>query len=103
MKIVSETRLQRFEEDGYTVVEEVLDPARDFDAIWAEYARVLDDIVESLYSEGVIHSTYSGFGFAERLIRIYVDSGRNFHQHFDISLPQTGLRRDTPIHVGPAV
>jgi phytanoyl-CoA hydroxylase len=103
MKILRKTRLRRFEEDGYLVVEEVLDPARDFDPIWAEYGHVLDEIVESLYAEGVIHSTYPGLGFAERLIRIYADSGRDFHQYFDISLPQTGLRHDTPIHVGPAV
>ena len=103
MRVLSETQLRRFEEEGYLVVEDILDPARDFEPIWAEYEQVLDEIAESLYAEGAIRSTYAGRSFGERLIDIHRDTGRNFHQHFDISLPQFGLQHNTPIHVGPAV
>ena len=103
MRILSETQLRRFEEEGYLIVEDILDPVRAFEPIWAEYEQVLDRIADSLYAEGAIRSTYAGRSFAQRLIHIYCDTGRNFHQHFDISLPQSGLQHDTPIHVGPAV
>jgi phytanoyl-CoA hydroxylase len=103
MEVLSQAQLQRFEEEGYLVVEDVLDPAATFGPIWAEYELVLDQIAGSLYAQGVIDSAYSELDFAQRLIQIYMQSGRNFHQHFEISLPQTGLRHDTPIHVGPAV
>jgi len=103
VRVLSETQLRRFQEEGYLVVEDILDPARDFEPIWAEYEQVLDEIAESLYAEGAIRSTYAGRSFGERLIDIHRDTGRNFHQHFDISLPQFGLQHNTPIHVGPAV
>ncbi|MSU70067.1 MAG: hypothetical protein EXS39_04685, partial [Opitutaceae bacterium] len=60
-------------------------------------------IAESLYREGAIHTKYAGLSLNDRLVAICVESGRNFPQHFDFSLPQKDLRRDTPIHVGPAV
>ena len=103
MPILTESALSRFEQEGYLIVDNVFDPARDFRPLWAEYERVLHSIASALYAEGAIRSPYADLGFAERLIQIYIDSGRNLHQHFEISLPQTGLRHDTPLHVGPAV
>ena len=90
-------------EEGYLVVEDVLDPERDIKPVLDEYMEVLDGIAQSLYDEGAISSTYRELGFSERLIRVCQDSGRNFPQHFDISLPQTGVQHTTPLHVGPAV
>src|SRR6266850_2173798 len=54
-------------------------------------------------AEGAIGSVYRELPFSERLIRICVECGRNFPQHFDFSLPQKNVRHDTPLHVGPAV
>jgi hypothetical protein len=71
--------------------------------VFAEYARLLDEIAESLCAEGALRSSYRELPFTDRLIRVFVESGRNFTPHFDISLPQTGIRPDSPIHVGPAV
>jgi phytanoyl-CoA hydroxylase len=103
VNVLNQTQLRRFEDEGYLVVDDVLDPFRDFEPIWAEYEDVLDDVAASLCAAGAIRSTYADLAFAERLIQIYSESGRSFHQHFEPSLPQTGLRHDTPIHVGPAV
>jgi len=94
---------EQFADEGYLVVENVLDPDRDIAPVMAEYGEVLDGIAQSLHAEGVISSTYSGLGFSERLIQVCQESGRNFPQHFDISLPQIGVEHDTPMHVGPAV
>ncbi|HTX53199.1 MAG TPA: phytanoyl-CoA dioxygenase family protein [Candidatus Baltobacteraceae bacterium] len=103
MRVLTSAQRTQFEEDGYLVVDGVLDPGQDLAPVLAEYEEVLNGIAASLLSAGTIRSEYPGLPFAERLIRICIESGRNFPQEFDISLPQTGVSHDTPIHVGPAV
>jgi len=102
MRVLTSAQLEQFTEEGYVVVEQVLDPDRDIAPVLAEYSDVLDGIAESLKAEGILRSTYRDLPFRERLIRVCTASGRNFPQEFDISLPQTGVKADTPIHVGPA-
>ena len=102
MPRLTNTQREQFVEEGYVVVEDVVDPVEDIGPMMAEYGRVLDGIAESLHGEGAISSTYRELPFTDRLVRICAESGRTFPQHFDISLPQSGVRRDTPIHVGPA-
>src|SRR5574341_67681 len=102
MRMLTPGQMRQFEEEGYLVVEDVLDPQHDIAPVMAECEAVLDGIAGSLVAEGAIPSAYAGMPFPDRLIRICVESGRNFPQHFDISLPQTGVHPDTPIHVGPA-
>ena len=103
MRVLSAGQLGQLEEEGYVVVEDILDPDRDIAPVLVECEWVLDGIAESLRAEGVLASTYRGMPFIQRLLRICIESGRNFPQHFDISLPQTGIRPDTPINLGPAV
>lgn len=100
---LTQTQREHFAEEGYLVVEDVLDPVADIAPLLAEYSQVLDAIAASLCAEGAIGSLYRDLPFCDRLIAVCVESGRNFPQHFDISLPQSGVRHDTPIHVGPAV
>jgi ectoine hydroxylase-related dioxygenase (phytanoyl-CoA dioxygenase family) len=94
---------QQFEDEGYVVVDGVLDPVEDIGRVLAEYEGVLDEIAQSLHADGAISSLYRELPFSERLIQICIESGRNFPEHFDFSLPQKGVRYDTPFHVGPAV
>ena len=103
MSVLTPEQCRQFEDEGYLVVENVLDRQRDLAAVLAEYEEVLDRIAQSLYEEGAISSLHRELPFEQRLIEICQESGRNFPQHFDFSLPQSGVRRDTPIHVGPAV
>jgi ectoine hydroxylase-related dioxygenase (phytanoyl-CoA dioxygenase family) len=103
MRILTPAQRRHFDEEGYVVVEHVLDPARNIAPVMAEYEAVLDNIAASLVAEGALASTHRGLPFTARLIQICIESGRNFPQEFDISLPQTGTHEDTPIHVGPAV
>ncbi|MDP8923324.1 MAG: phytanoyl-CoA dioxygenase family protein [Chloroflexota bacterium] len=100
---LSAAQRQQFEEEGYLVVEDVLDPREDLQPVFDEYDRVLDGIAASLLAEGAIRSAYKGLPFVDRLVAICAESGRNFPQHFDISLPQKGVKYDTPMHHGPAV
>ena len=85
------------------MVEDVLDPIEDIQPVLDEYAVVLDGIARDLHRAGVIKSTYAGLSLTDRLVAVCAESGRNFPQHFDFSLPQKDIKRDTPIHVGPAV
>jgi phytanoyl-CoA hydroxylase len=103
VKVLTEEQRRRFAEEGCVVVEGLLDPELDIAPVMAEYSGVLDRIAEVLVSEGAIRSTYAELPFADRLIRVSTESGRNFHKEFDISLPLAGVRHDSPIHVGPAV
>jgi len=103
MAVITAAQRRQFDNEGFVVIEDVLDPELDIAPVMAEYEGVLDELAQSLLAEGSIASTYRGLPFSERLIQICTESGRNFPQHFDFSLPQKGVRRDTPIHVGPAI
>jgi ectoine hydroxylase-related dioxygenase (phytanoyl-CoA dioxygenase family) len=103
VKVLTAEQRRQFEEDGCVVVENVLDPSLDIAPVMAEYSRVLDRMAESLVAEGAIQSTYAELPFADRLIQVYTESGRNFPKEFDISLPLANVKADSPIHLGPAV
>jgi phytanoyl-CoA hydroxylase len=103
MPVADKLDLEQFEEQGYLVVEDVLDPVLDLQPVLDEYAAALDEIAADLYARGAISRLYDGLPFAQRLIEVCAESGQNFPQHFDFSLPQKDVTRDTPIHVGPAV
>lgn len=93
---------QQLDELGYVVVEDVLDPRRDLQPILDEYAAVLDRVAGTLHAAGSIRDTYAHLPFGPRLIQITREHGASLSQHFDISLPQAGIRSDTPMHLGPA-
>src|SRR5205085_602501 len=94
---------RRFEDQGFLVVEDVLDPEHDLAPVLDEYANILDSLAERLYADHAISSTFAGLPFVERLVKLCEASGLPLPDHFDFSLPQHGIRPDTPIHVGPAV
>ena len=96
-------QLSRFRRDGYLLVEGVLDPVAVIEPLFAEYATVLDRLTHELHARGEIASTYADLGFAERLIRIYRESGRDHSRYFDPSLVTSGVTAETPFWAGPAV
>jgi phytanoyl-CoA hydroxylase len=100
---LSAAQLAQFDRDGYLVVENVLDPQHDLAPLFAEYSAILDGIVDGLIAEGTLSARYDDLPFSDRLIQVCMESGRVFSSHFDISLPQKGIKYDTPMHVGPAV
>lgn len=103
MAILTSSQLQHFDDEGYLVVNDVLSYEGHIVPLMREYEGVLSDLAAQLASEGAIRSQYEDLAFCERLIQICEETGRTFSRHFDISLPQSGIRPDTPIHVGPAV
>lgn len=96
-------QVQQFHEQGYLIVEDLFDPAKDLDPIVNEYGTVLAQLAEQLFAAGTIKSTYADLPFGERLIRVYEEGGRDYTQHFDFCLPLKKVRADTPIWLGPAI
>ncbi|HVG99022.1 MAG TPA: phytanoyl-CoA dioxygenase family protein [Chloroflexota bacterium] len=99
---LSAAQLQRFAADGYLVVDGVLDPPRDLAPVLEEYDDVLDRIARRLRAAGEIAGTYDDLPFNARLIRIMEETGREFGQHFDITIGGD-VNAPDPYHAGPAV
>jgi phytanoyl-CoA hydroxylase len=99
---LTDEQLEIFQEQGYLVVSDALDPERDLAPILDEYDEVLDRIARSLHAEGAITSTYADLPFNARLITIMKETGREFGQHFDITIGGN-IHAENPFHCGPAV
>ena len=100
--VIERSPIQQLDERGYVVVEGVLDPERDLQPVLDEYEDVLEGAARDLLARGLLESTYSELPFTERLIRFTRESRQSMSRYFDISLPQGGIRSDTPIHTGAA-
>jgi len=96
-------QLEQFGHDGYLVVEGALDPVEVLDPLLAEYADVLDQLANELYAARRISSTHADLPFSERFIQIEIETNETNAQYFDFSLPQSGIRHDTPMWLGQAV
>jgi len=94
---------EHFDEQGYVLIEGLLDVELDIEPIVAEYEGLLDELAETWKAEGRVTSTYSELPFCERLQRLVIEGEPTYDQHFDISLPQADITDETPIHHGPAV
>ena len=71
MAHLTEAQVAQFKEEGYLVVEDVLerDPEQDLDPVIEEYAGVLDQLAEELQDKGEISSTYDDLPFGDRLTK----------------------------------
>ena len=103
MASLSQKQLHHFEEFGFLVVDNVLDPENVIDPVIEEYRMVLENLSEKLYKEGSISSKYDELEFGDRVTKIYSESGEVHNQFFDFSLPQGSIKSDTPFWAGPAV
>ena len=95
--------MAQFKEQGYLVVEDVFEVEADLAPIVADYAATLDALVDEWLAAGVLQQRYADLPFGQRLIKIMTEGGVNWAQPFDISLPQTQVFPDTPIHTSEAV
>ncbi len=100
---ITPTMMRQFDELGYLVVEDLFDVAADLAPIEADYAATLDALAVQWVADGVLQDTHADMPFGKRLITIMRESGVNWSQHFDISLPQTQVYADTPIHTSDPV
>ena len=103
MASLTKDQLNHFKEFGFLKIENLIDPENIIDPIIDEYHTVLDNLAEKLFEEGKISSKYEDLEFGERVTKIYAESGEVYNQFFDFSLPQSGIKEDTPFWAGPAV
>lgn len=94
-------QIKFFKEEGYLVVEDVLDQSTILDPVRAEYSALLDELYDKWHAEGLLPPP-GNQTFYEKLLLTY-KSGLDWFQPFDISLPGTKVTPDTPFHFGPAV
>ncbi len=101
--MLSADQKSRFDCQGYLLVEAVLDPEISLDPIVNEYTALLDALVNDLLTKGELSQAHAGLDFGARLTKVYAETGRTFAQYFNLSLPITGVERDTPFWAGPAI
>lgn len=102
--MLSEEQLQSFRQNGYLVIEHVLEDS-DLEPLEREYEALLDDIATRLYQQGKIDSAYPGLDFAERFARV-VAQYPDCIDRMNISLPLVNSGIDAEryrAHTGPAV
>ncbi|MDA1256990.1 MAG: phytanoyl-CoA dioxygenase family protein [Chloroflexi bacterium] len=103
MTALTEQQLEQFHREGYLLVEDLFDPAEVLDPMIDEYEGVLDRLAYELHESGAIQSRYENLEFGERVTQVYRDSGKVHAGYFDFSLPQKGIKYDTPMWHGPRV
>lgn len=96
---LTDAQKEKFETDGYLVVDNVLPPAL-LDRIRGEYATLLDGLYDGWERAGRVPPA-SG-DFYDKLLQSYA-AGCDWFQPMDISLPGDQVAADTPFHFGPAV
>lgn len=99
--MLSNEQIGEFRRNGFLVVDDVL-PADLLDRVRAEYADLLDRLVDGWVAEGALAPEVARLPFEAKLIAAY-KAGCDWFQPMDISLPGERIEADTPFHAGPAV
>ncbi|WP_442484551.1 phytanoyl-CoA dioxygenase family protein [Aeoliella sp. SH292] len=94
---------RHFDELGFVVFEGVLDPLRDLQPVIDDYAALLDRLSKQWVAEGRLGSTHAHLPFVERLTRIMAESSINVSRYLDISLPDSQVYVDEPMHLSDPI
>ena len=101
---LSVEQIERFDKDGYLVVDDVL-AAEDLAAIEDEYSEILDRVTTDLAARGRI-PPLRGTSFSERYVEAmqHIDDMYAIYQHLDICLPMVKeLDHSHTMNAGAAV
>jgi ectoine hydroxylase-related dioxygenase (phytanoyl-CoA dioxygenase family) len=98
---MNQAKVEEYREQGFVVVEHVLDPVADIEPLVFEYSEQLDGMIEGWYDDGQISSKYDDLSFGERAAAV-MREGLSVFPDFDISLPFK-IAPETEIHLGPEV
>ena len=99
---LSEDQLEHFEENGFLVVDNLLDIDKDIQPLIDEYKALLDRLCKHWQVQGLIQESYRELPFEKRLVELFI-RGCDYARHMDISLPLGHIKEDSPIHLGDAV
>ena len=78
---LTQAQLDHLDEQGYVVVDNVLDPEEDLAPVIAEYADVLDGIARDLHAEGVLASTYADLPFDHASFKYVMRAAKSSPRH----------------------
>lgn len=96
--MLTEAQIDDFRNNGFLVVDDVIDQTAVLDPVRREYATLMDGLLAG-WGMG---EALQGASFEEKLISAY-HAGHDWFQPMDISLPGDRIAADTPMHFGPAV
>lgn len=99
---LTKSDMARFHEQGYLIVKDVLGEEDVLRPLEAEYASLLDGLIETWTAEGRMQKPSVDWNFERKMIESY-RAGCDWFQHMDISLPGDRIEAGTPMHFGPAV
>lgn len=99
--MLTKEQITRFDAQGYLIVEDVIDQDT-LQSVRDDYAARLDTLYADWQRDGQVPPATPEMGFWDKMDRC-CDSGVDWFQPFDISLPHDGIRDDTPMHFGPGV
>ena len=100
--MLSRGQLRDFEENGFLVVENLLDAETVLDPLIEEYEELLDALRAGWVAEGRLDPSAPASSFQD-LIKSAYRAGLDYFQPMDISLPPGDITPDLPFHAGPAV
>lgn len=100
--MLSQDQLRDFEENGFLVVEDLIDRTTVLDPLIAEYEELLSELRAAWIADGRLDPTAPSSTFQELIISAY-KAGLDYFQPMDISLPPGEIAPDLPFHAGPAV
>ena len=104
MSGLSAEQVRRFWDEGYLVVEDLIDVPRFLDPMVDEASVRLDEIMSGLFARGELASTYVELPFGERMTQLHRETGKHWARHFDFSLPlSNSLKPDEPCFFPPSV
>ena len=81
----------------------LLDPETDLQPVVDEYSALADRLAEGWLREGKISSYDHSQPVDDRLLHLMQETEGSCYRELDISLPQSDISEDTPMHFGPAV
>ncbi len=103
MPALNQANVKQFQEEGFLVVEDVLDVERDIQPLVDEYTERLDELATQWHSEGLLSSDYRDLPFDQRITQVLNEMGELYIHYFEITLPFARIEADSPFHLGPAV
>lgn len=95
-------QLQFYEDNGYLVVENVLDQNEVVEPVRREYDQLMRALYSDWCKQGLVEGEPASMSFEQMLLDAY-RAGCDWFQSMDISLPGDRIKADTPMHFGPAV
>jgi hypothetical protein len=104
VKTLTAQQRHHFVDEGYLVVEDLVDVERYLEPMVDEYGAHLDRLARDLHAEGRLSSTYDDLTFGPRLSRVYAETETDWAQYFDFSLPlKPDIRPDEPCFFSTSV